>query len=86
MKAVLGAIAVTFLMSTSALAGPMSCVAEIGQLDQNDDGFVTSNEATEFTGLMANVDVDGDGRISPEEAVVACRAGTASEALEAKAN
>jgi len=73
MKAVLGAIAVTFLMSTSAFAGPMNCVAEIGQLDANDDGYVTPDEASDVTGVMANVDIDGDGRISPQEAVVVCQ-------------
>ena len=73
MKAILGAIAVTFLMSTSAFAGPMNCVAEIGQLDANDDGYVTPDEASSVTGIMANVDIDGDGRISPQEAVVVCQ-------------
>ena len=85
MKSVLGAIAVTFLMSTSAFAGPMNCVAEIGQLDTNDDGFVTPDEASGIAGVMANVDIDGDGRISPQEAVVVCQT-TAAENVFAPRN
>jgi hypothetical protein len=85
MKAILGAIAVTFLMSTSAFAGPMNCVAEIGQLDTNDDGFVTPDEASDVAGVMANVDLDGDGRISPQEAVVVCQT-TAQEDVFAPKN
>jgi hypothetical protein len=84
MKAILGAIAVTFLMSTSAFAGPMSCVAEIGQLDANDDGFVSANEASGVTGVMANVDIDGDGRISPQEAVVVCQTTSLNDVFEPK--
>jgi hypothetical protein len=82
MKSVLGAIAVTFLMSTSAFAGPMNCVAEIGQLDTNDDGFVTPDEASGIAGVMANVDIDGDGRISPQEAVVVCQTTAAENVFE----
>jgi hypothetical protein len=73
MKTILAAVAVTFLASTSAIAGPMGCVANIAQLDANDDGFVSADEASGVSGVMANVDIDGDGRISPEEAVVVCK-------------
>ncbi len=82
MKAILGAIAVTFLMSTSAFANPMGCIANIAQLDTNGDGFVTPDEAADVAGVMANVDIDGDGRISPQEAVVVCQTTSAESVFE----
>ncbi len=73
MKTILAAVAVTFLASTSAFANPMGCIANIAQLDTNGDGVVSTEEASGITGVMANVDLDGDGRISPNEMVVVCQ-------------
>ena len=53
--------------------GPMKCIANIGKLDTNDDGFVDNKERGAYSKVMVNVDVDKDGKISPDEAVVACK-------------
>ncbi len=53
--------------------GPMKCIANIGKLDTNDDGYVDNRERGAYSRVMTNVDVNKDGKISPDEAVVACK-------------
>ncbi len=53
--------------------GSMKCIANIGKLDVDNDGYVDNRESTRYSKIMTNVDVNKDGKISPDEAVVACR-------------
>lgn len=62
---------------------PDKCVSEIGALDANGDGFVDNTEYSQYGKIDTNVDTDGDGTISEDEKVVACKAG-AMEALAPK--
>lgn len=54
---------------------PELCVAEIGKLDVNNDGFVDNSEWPSISEVHRNVDVDGDGRISQDEKTVSCKEG-----------
>ncbi len=62
---------------------PQLCVADVGKLDANGDGYVDSREYPNFSKIESDVDVNGDGRISAEERTVACKKG-AVDALEGK--
>ena len=62
---------------------PRNCVSNVSALDVNGDSYVDNREMAEYGRVQTNVDIDGDGRISPNEMVVACRDG-ALEALEPK--
>ncbi|MEZ5925185.1 MAG: hypothetical protein R3D57_12460 [Hyphomicrobiaceae bacterium] len=82
MKAILS-LATVVAISASSLAGvalaqttsPEDCVAEIGKLDTDGDGFVMNNEASAYGEIGTNIDVDNDGRLSVEERTVACQNG-----------
>ena len=62
---------------------PEKCIAEIGELDANNDGYVDNTEYSKYGRIEMNVDTDRDGRISNDEKVVACKAG-AMQALAPK--
>ena len=62
---------------------PDKCVAEVGALDVNGDGYVDNDEYAAYGRVETNVDTDGDGRISGDEKVVACKDG-AMQALKPK--
>ena len=52
-----------------------ACIAAIGELDLNRDGYVDNHEASSFKRVETNIDVNRDGWISEEEKVVACEDG-----------
>ena len=54
---------------------PDKCIAEIGALDTNGDGYVDGREFARYGQIETNVDTDHDGWISAEERTVACRRG-----------
>lgn len=54
---------------------PDKCVSEIGALDKNGDGYVDNTEHSQYGRIDTNVDTDGDGKISGDEKVVACKGG-----------
>lgn len=62
---------------------PDKCVSEIGALDANGDGYVDNTEYSAYGTIETNVDTDGDGKISNDEKVVACKGG-AMKALAPK--
>lgn len=87
-------IALAALISAGAIGGfttanaapytdPEMCVADIGKLDLNGDGFVDNTEMAEYDQIKTGVDTDGDGKISNEETTVACKNG-AVDALKPK--
>lgn len=74
----IGLAAVVVAGSASAedtYRNPDNCVADVERLDANGDGFVDNTEYAAYGDIDTNVDVDGDGRISPDEKVVACKSG-----------
>ncbi|MBU1211337.1 MAG: hypothetical protein KJ587_08700 [Alphaproteobacteria bacterium] len=60
---------------------PDKCVAEVGKLDVDGDGYVDNNEYSAYGRIETNVDTDKDGKISGDEKVVACKGG-AMQALK----
>lgn len=66
--------------SPTLMEDPQLCVSRVAALDQNRDTYVDAGEYESYGRIATNVDLDGDGRISAEERVVACRDG-ALEAL-----
>lgn len=70
---VLGALATPTLAVDAT--NPDNCVADIGALDANGDGYVDNTEYASYGRVEMNVDTDGDGRISADERIVACREG-----------
>ncbi len=62
---------------------PSQCMANVGALDKNGDGFLDNTEMSAYGRVETNVDVNGDGRISAQEMTVVCRDG-ASQALQPK--
>ena len=51
------------------------CLTALGALDVDGDGYVDKAELADNVRIEANVDSDGDGRISNAEQTVACRTG-----------
>ena len=62
--------------AANAAAGDTEeCLAALGALDINGDGYLDKDELAGRAKIDANADSDGDGRISNAEQAVACRAG-----------
>ncbi len=63
-------------LSPTAGAAPFEnralCVDQISRLDTNSDGFVDAQEWPTIADIHKNVDLNGDGRISQDEIIVAC--------------
>lgn len=57
----------------NAYTDPERCVAEIGALDRNLDGYISGSEIKGRGTIAKNVDTDGDGLISETEMSTACR-------------
>lgn len=62
---------------------PRLCTSRVAALDVDRDTYVDAGEYETYGRIATNVDTDGDGRISENERVVACRDG-ALEALQPK--
>jgi hypothetical protein len=69
--------------NAAPFADESDCVAKIGALDMNKDGYVDNTERAQYTNLETNVDTDKDGKISMDERTVACKSG-AVKALQGK--
>jgi Ca2+-binding EF-hand superfamily protein len=59
----------------AAYGSTEECLAALGALDVDGDGYVDKAEQADSIKIDANVDSDGDGRISNAEQTVACRTG-----------
>lgn len=68
---------------SSFKSDPSQCMANVGALDKNGDGFLDNSEMSAYGRVETNVDVNGDGRISAQEMTVVCRDG-AAQALQPK--
>jgi hypothetical protein len=51
------------------------CIAALGALDVDGDGYIDKAEQADNVKVEANVDSDGDGKVSNAEQTVACRTG-----------
>lgn len=61
--------------NAAAYGSTEECVAALGALDVDGDGYLDKAEQADNVKVEANVDRDGDGRISNAEQTVACRTG-----------
>jgi hypothetical protein len=59
----------------AAYGSTEECLAALGALDVDGDGYLDKAEQADNVKVEANVDRDGDGRISNAEQTVACRTG-----------
>ena len=69
--------------AAGAYASTEECVAAIGALDADGDGYVDTSEQADIVKFEPSVDRDRDGRISNEEQTAACRTGAVT-ALKGK--
>ncbi len=72
---VLSVAAMSPAFAQSVYSSPENCVAEVGKLDTNGDGYVDNTEASQYGRIETNVDTNGDGRLSADERTVACKSG-----------
>jgi len=61
--------------AAAAYGSTEECLAALGALDVDGDGYLDKAEQADNVKVEANVDRDGDGRISNAEQTVACRTG-----------
>ena len=69
--------------AAGAYASTEECLAAVGALDVDGDGYVDKGEQGDVIKFEASVDRDGDGRLSNEEQTAACRTGAVT-ALKGK--
>jgi hypothetical protein len=65
-------VAGTAVAQTDLYQDPAKCRTNVVNLDINHDGYVDTAEAADHINIDTKVDVNGDGRISKDEMVVAC--------------
>lgn len=65
-------LASTVSAQDNRFQNPQQCVAEVGTLDANSDGFVDNTEYSQYGDIQTSVDTDSDGKISQDELTVAC--------------
>ena len=61
--------------AAAAYGSTEECLAALGALDVDGDGYVDKAEQTDSVRVEAGADSDGDGRLSNAEQTVACRTG-----------
>ncbi len=78
LAALLSLAVVDAAKAAAAYGDTEECVAALGALDADGDGYVDKAEQADKVKVEANVDGDGDGRISNAEQTIACRTGAIS--------